>query len=109
MQPGLENDLWDLLMLTDGLIDDYDKTAATRCLAHLSRIEKLLQSDDIISTESDRAASLQTVRSYQQIFPLLTNGNADAIAAFCNSDPGFIKSWGTPSHFTVFQKTGRTP
>jgi methyltransferase family protein len=108
-QPGLENDLWDLLMLTDGLVDCYDDAAASRCLAHLSRIEKLLQSDDIISTEADRAASLQTVRSYQQIFPLLTAGNAEALAAFCNKDPGFIKSWGTPSHFTVFQKTGGTP
>ncbi|HBJ82278.1 MAG TPA: class I SAM-dependent methyltransferase [Verrucomicrobiales bacterium] len=105
-QPGLEHDLWDLLMLTDSLVDAYAAGAATRCMAHLTRIETLLQSADVISSDADREASLQTVRSYQKLFPLLSAGNADEIAAFCNTDPGFIKSWGTPSHFTVFQKTG---
>lgn len=103
-QPGLEVDLWDLLMLTDGLVDAYDPAAARRCLEHLGRIESLLQSSEIISSDADRAASLQTVRSYQKLFPLLTNGNAEEITRFCNTDEGFIKSWGTPSHFTVFQR-----
>ncbi|MEQ1932916.1 MAG: methyltransferase domain-containing protein [Fimbriimonadaceae bacterium] len=105
VQPGLESDLWDLLMLTDGLVDAYDLDAASSCLAHLGRVEALLQSEDVISSEADREASLQTVRSYQKLFPLLTAGKAEEIAAFCNTDPGFIKSWGTPSHFTVFQKS----
>jgi hypothetical protein len=103
-QPGLEEDLWELLMLTDGLGEAFDPAAAQRCLEHLGRIESLLQSPEVISSDSDRAASLQTVRSYQKLFPLLTNGNAEEIASFCNTDEGFIKSWGTPSHFTVFQK-----
>ncbi len=104
-QPGLEQDLWDLLTLTDSLVDNYVADAAARCSQHLDRIEQLLQSSDVISADADRKASLETVQSYKTLFPLLTAGTSEEIEIFCNTDAGFIKSWGTPSHFTVFQKT----
>ena len=104
-EPGLESALGELLTLTDGLIDCYDATAADRSVQHLARLETLLQSDAVLADAADREASLQTVRSYQRLFPILSAGNADAIAEFCNTDAGFIRSWGMPSHFAVFQKT----
>ena len=104
-EPGLETALWDLLSLTDGLIDRYDGAAAERCVEHLARLEALLQSDSVLAESADREASLQTVRSYQRLFPLLTRGSADSISEFCRTDAGFIQSWGMPSHFVVLQKT----
>lgn len=104
-EPGLEGALWELLSLTDGLIDQYESASADRCIQHLARLESLLQADVVLADTADREASIQTVRSYQNLLPLLSAGNADTIAAFCNTDSGFIRSWGMPSHFAVFQKS----
>jgi Methyltransferase domain len=105
IEPDLERNLWGLLTATDGLIDQYDVAGAAQCVQQLTRLEALLQSDAVISDSADREASLQTVRSYLRLFPLLTEGRPEAIAEFCNHDAGFIRTWGMPSHFTVFQKT----
>lgn len=105
VEPDLEQNLWDLLTATDGLIDHYDVAEAAQCVHQLTRLEALLQSDAVISESADREASLQTVRSYLRLFPLLTEGRPETIAEFCNQDAGFIRTWGMPSHFTVFQKT----
>ena len=105
VEPDLESALWELLTLTDGLIDRYEAAAAARCVQQLARLEKLIESDTLIAETADREASLQTVRSYQRLFPILSAGDAEAVAAFCQADAGFIRSWGMPSHFAVFQKT----
>jgi hypothetical protein len=105
VEPDLEANLWALLTATDGLIDGYEPVKAERCVRELTRLEALLQSDAVLSAPADREASLQTVRSYLRLFPLLTEGRPEAIADFCHCDEGFIRTWGMPSHFTVFQKT----
>lgn len=105
VEPDLEQNLWELLAATDGLIDRFDAAEAARCVRQLTRLEALLQSDAVISESADREASLQTVRSYLRLFSLLTEERPEAVAEFCNHDVGFIRTWGMPSHFTVFQKT----
>jgi len=102
--PALEKRLSDLLALMDGLIDRFDPSAATQCVAHLDEVAKVLGSDSVLAEERDTAAALKGAKSTQNILQLLTSSAVDDLVTFCNTDPGFIETWGMPSHFAVFQK-----
>ena len=102
--PEVDQTLRLLLEATDALIDRFDRTQSQMCLDCLSKIEKLLGSNAIVADEKDTDEALMAVRSTKHILKLLTDENTEALVAFCNGDPGFIRTWGMPSHFAVFQK-----
>jgi len=106
--PSVELTLRNLLTLTDALIDQFDALQARKCMDYLAEIAKILGSDAVLAEEQDTADALAAIRSAGHILQLLTDGAADDLAAFCNTDPGFIRTWGMPSHFAVFQK-GESP
>jgi hypothetical protein len=102
--PALEQRLSDLLALMDGLIDRFEPDAATQCVAHLDEIANVLGSESVLAEERDTAAALKAVKSTQNILQLLMSNALDDLVTFCNTDRGFIETWGMPSHFAVFQK-----
>ena len=102
--PTLEKRLADLLALTDSLIDRFDAGQATQCVNHLEVIARILGSDSVWAEPRDTATALRAVESTQRILQFLSADAIDALIAFCNTDPGFIETWGMPSHFAVFQK-----
>jgi Methyltransferase domain len=104
--PALEKRLADLLTLTDSLIDRFDTGVAARCAEHLEVIARVLGSDSVFADPQDTATTLRAIDSTQRILQFLSADAIDALIAFCNTDPGFIETWGMPSHFAVFQKVG---
>lgn len=102
--PEAEQTLRTLLTLTDALIDQFDRAQSVMCLDCLSEIEKLLGSDAVIADEKDTVEALMAVRSTKHILELLADENVERLVTFCNEDAGFIRTWGMPSHFAVFQK-----
>jgi len=103
----LEKDLFNLLGLMDGLIDNFDKDKAMQCVEYLSALEKFINSNKILVDPKESVDTVQTIRSIQHIFQLLVEGKANDVIEFCNKDKPFISSWGMPSHFAVFRK--KTP
>ena len=102
--PALEKRLSDLLFVMDGLIDRFDASLADQCVAHLAVIANVLSSDSVLADEGDTALALDAVKSTQSILQLLKSDIPDDLIGFCNTDQGFIQTWGMPSHFAVFQK-----
>ena len=102
--PALEMRLSDLLALTDGLIDRFDAGPAAQCVDHLAVIAEALSSESVLAEKHDTATSLNAVKSTQHILRLLMASALDDLIGFCNTDPGFIGTWGLPSHFAVFRK-----
>jgi hypothetical protein len=102
--PEAEQTLRTLLAATDALIDHFDQAQASTCLDCLSKIEKLLGSDAVISDEKDTEEALRAIRSTRHILQLLADEKVESLVTFCNEDPGFIRTWGMPSQFAVFQK-----
>lgn len=104
LDSALEEMLRKLLALTDGLIDEFDPGRARQCVEYLSSLAKLIDSDAVMAEPQDTRDTLQAVRSVQHVLHLLTHGAVADLIAFCNSDQTFIRTWGMPSHFAVFQK-----
>jgi hypothetical protein len=102
--PEAEQMLRRLLAATDALIDQFDPAQTAICLDCLSQIEALLGSDVVVADEKDTAEALLASRSTRHILELLADENIESLVTFCNEDPGFIRTWGMPSHFAVFQK-----
>ncbi|MBI3875294.1 MAG: hypothetical protein HY300_04920, partial [Verrucomicrobia bacterium] len=103
-EPGLDAQLWQMLTLTDELVDTFDDVKARQCAEHFAKIASLLKSDAVLAEPSDTGMSLRTLDSYQRLMPLLIEGKPERLVEFCNADEGFIRTWGMPSHFAVFQK-----
>jgi len=102
--PAFERRLVDLLARIDGLIDHFEADGATQCVAHLDAVAQVLSSEKVLADNQHTVAALSAVRSTQHILQLLTSSALDDVVAFCNTDSGFIETWGMPSHFAVFQK-----
>lgn len=102
--PKVEQTLRTLLALTDALIDQFDRAKAVMCSDCLSDIEILLRSDAVIADEKDTEEAVMAIRSTKHILELLAHDDVDKLMTFCNEDTGFIRTWGMPSHFAVFQK-----
>jgi len=102
--PDLEKRLSDLLALTDGLIDRFEASPAAQCVDHLAVIARVLNSETVLADEHDTTTALSAVKSTQHILQLLMTGALDELIAFCNTDSGFIETWGMPSQFAVFRK-----
>ena len=100
----LEKDLFNLLGLIDGLIDNFDKDKAMQCVEYLSILEKFINSNKILVDPKETIDTVQTIQSIQHIFQLLVEGKVNDVIEFCNKDKPFINSWGIPSHFAVFKK-----
>jgi hypothetical protein len=100
----LEEMLWKLLTLVDGLIDRLDAEVAKQCGNFLSELALLLKSNDVVSDIPDLEASIQTIECFRRLFALMFNGSAADLVSFCNHDQAFIRAWGMPSHFAVFRK-----
>jgi hypothetical protein len=103
VDPVLEKSLWNLLTLTDGLIDQCDTTRVEECEDELCALERFVSSDSVISEEADTIETVRAIRSLQQILRLMTRDSVDELLNFCNNDKGFIRTWGGPSHFAIFR------
>jgi len=106
--PSVELTLRSLVTLTDALIDQFDVPQAKSCMDHLSEIAKILGSGAVMAEEQDTADALSAIRSAGNILQLLADEAVDDLVTFCNTDSAFIRTWGMPSHFAVFQK-GESP
>jgi SAM-dependent methyltransferase len=98
-----------IAVLVDGvdrLIDGIDPDAAAACRAGLELIGRILCSDATQSEPDDRERSLAVIASTERLLELLEAGSAADIAAFCNTDPVFIETWGAPNHFLVLRRLG---
>lgn len=103
-EPGLERELWELLELVDGLVDEFADAAARDVAARLSRVAALLESDHVIAEPEDTTRSLASVAAVCRLLEMLVRGRPDEISSFCNTDQAFIATWGMPAHFAVFQR-----
>jgi hypothetical protein len=102
--PAVDSHLRSLLDDFDHLIDRFDDERAARSDETLAQVAGILASEGVLSSAEDRELSLATIEMLRNLVSVLARGSDDAIVSFCNSDPAFIGSWGTPSHFTVFRK-----
>ena len=100
----LEKELYLLIESNDKLIDNFDETEAKKCISALEKIKKVVNSQYLLSDEDGSKETLNIIESIQNIMRLLIEGKADEIIKFCSSDEAFIKNWGMPLHFAVFQK-----
>lgn len=104
LDPLLEEDLTELVAAVDSFVDGFDRARAEVCGTILEGVATLLASNRVLSTSGDREASLETVASTHRLLEVMARGSAAELAAFCNSDPAFLSSWGSPSHFAVFRR-----
>jgi Methyltransferase domain len=93
-----------LVTSLDSLVDKLGPADLGTCNQVLSQIADLMRSDVVMSDPADRSATIETILSVQRILALLSEGAALELIEFCNRDPAFIRSWGTPAHFAVFRK-----
>ena len=101
---NLERDLLGLLALIDGLVDKFDVAQVEQCGEYLSSLERLIDSTEVMADVQDTAYTLQAIRSVKHILRLLGSGEVENLIRFCDSDPAFIRTWGTPAHFAVFKR-----
>jgi len=101
---SIEEMLWELITLIDGLIDNFNSDQANECVEYLSELEKIFNTDMTFSKEQDIAVTLKTIYSIKYILHLLKQGGPTDLIEFCNNDQPFIQSWGMPSQFAVFRK-----
>jgi hypothetical protein len=100
----LDADLTELVTAVDSFVDRVDASLAHSCVAILHRLAALLGSSGVLSTVEDRQESAALVQSLGRLLVLLADGSPDEIASFCSTDPSFLASWGSPSHFAVFRR-----
>ncbi len=95
----------ELAQVVDDLSVTFTAEGATKGKACLDELGSLLRRDFILAdSPEDKTGTLQIIDSMTTILHLLTIGDMDQLSAFCNSDRGFINSWGMPCHFAVFSK-----
>jgi hypothetical protein len=104
-EPTLGPRLHSLREGLDTLIDGFDEDVAAACDDHLGAVTSILESASVLSSPEDRELSRATLETLRRLLALLATGSPDEIERFCNDDPAFIATWGTPSHFAVFRKT----
>ena len=74
-------------------------------MAYLAEIENILMNEKILSdSEKDRMDAAESLKCIRHILTLLPQKKTDKIIACANSDPGFINTWGVPTHYAVFRK-----
>ncbi|SRR5260221_1647054 len=103
LHSDLETTLRELLTLMDGLIDKVESEAIDRCLEIFRFIVQLIESPAVISDEEDLTLSLAAIRSVEEVLNIISTQDANRLIAFCNNDQAFIRTWGAPSHFAVYQ------
>lgn len=92
-----------ILRKVDGLIDGFDPEVAASLAADLEALRGHLQAEAAPLHPEDATHAATFLASIQAILALLTEGDPGRIAAFCNSDAAFIRSWGLPVHFRVLR------
>ena len=100
----LEQSLDELLTLTDQMIDEFRAESSAQCRELLVRISAMIRFGVPLVCEQDRASLLRRVDWMVETLLLLERGNENAVVAFCNSNPAFIKFWGVPFHHAVFMR-----
>ena len=100
----LEGDLYELVQSIDGLIDNFDGMEAGKCINRLQKIKDIVSSQYTLSDKDGASETCNAIGSLQNIMRLMIDGKADEIIKFCSSDESFIRNWGMPSHFGIFQK-----
>ncbi len=93
----LSGQLTKLVQLTDGLIDD--SSAWSEALACVERIADLLRNTPGV----DYASACEILDMSQSIFQLIGLAQPDRLIEFCRTDPVFLKTWGMPNHYAIFQ------
>jgi hypothetical protein len=106
--PDLDKSLWELLTLTDGLIDEFSPESSARCRQHLDRLSAVVGSDAVILSAPERASFRDCLEATANILRLLERGAADDVVAFCKTNPTFITYWGSPAHWAIFCRSANT-
>jgi Methyltransferase domain len=101
----INNKITDLIGLVDRLIDRFEIEEMNRAIAIVEDIAAVLQGDlAIADSDNDKKEAIQSIETIQRIFCLLAANDIHGLTEFCNSDVAFIRDWGIPCHFVVFQK-----
>ncbi|CCQ53633.1 methyltransferase domain-containing protein (plasmid) [Crocosphaera watsonii WH 8501] len=94
-----------LTRVVDHAIDDLDSDKIWQAYHYLEPIKNILIGDTVLANSiQDKQEAIKLVETLQTVMQLLTKNDSDDIEQFCNTNPLFIKSWGIPYHFIVFQK-----
>ncbi len=102
--PEFEKSLVEFIARLDSLIDNYDSDKAELCIEGLDTASKKIESNKVLSGEDDKRITLGYIEGMKHAFKMLSKCKTEEIVDFCNTNQPFIKTWGTPSHFMVFQK-----
>ncbi|MBE9116856.1 methyltransferase domain-containing protein [Lusitaniella coriacea LEGE 07157] len=101
----ISDDVTELIVLVDGLIDRFETDKLEKARDRAEQIKTVLNGDAVLAdSEQDKQEAIQLVGTIQRIFDLLAADDVKGLTEFCHSDPAFIKNWGIPYHFIVFQK-----
>ncbi len=93
-----------LLEDIDALVDRLDPERVALCVRRLAALTAVISSEAVLARPEDTDRSRGTLDMLGRLLQALATGTADEIRAFCNREPAFVGSWGTPSHFAVFRK-----
>lgn len=96
----------DLLNTTEALVDNFSPEEAHRLAQQLEALGAHLRTGRIYGDTKDLEAAESALASTLALLRHLVAGNPDTITHFCNSDPAFIRTWGTPTHYLAFTKQG---
>lgn len=97
--------LWQLLTWVDGLLEDFDAGTLGRCARQLGTLRAMVGSEAVLAeTSAEKDRSLELLDSLERIFQDLAADRIERVIAHCNADAAFIRSWGLPGHYVVFQK-----
>jgi hypothetical protein len=85
-----EEDLSDLLELTDDLIDGFDLCKVNQCREYLAKIEQRLLNKDTIADDEELNAAILILESIKNIFNLISQQDVEKLIYFGNNDSEFI-------------------
>jgi hypothetical protein len=104
-RPAPEEMLWNLVRLTDSLIDEFSDETVEQLLELLAVLSHMLKFEVVYSDPRDREDACRALESITTIMSTLRKGSIDGIVRFCNTDSAWIETWGMPNHFAVFRKS----
>jgi len=96
----------DLLNTTEALVDHFSMEESHRLGQLLDALGAHLRTGRIYGDAKDLEAAESALASTLTLVHLLEAAEPEAITHFCNSDPAFIRTWGTPTHYLAFTKPG---
>lgn len=91
----------------DLLIDGLDDAVLSRCADLLHELGAMIPSLEMMTDSPNTKTQVASLLSkLEEVVGWIKDGNVEDLIQLTNNDIDFIHTWGLPTHFAVYRKTG---